>query len=100
MRLSQKEQQAICQAARQVFGPSSRVMVFGSRLDDQARGGDLDLLVECPQALDKPGLCIAHFAALIQMQIGLRKIDVLTVSPDHGLTPVHQIALQDGQWLS
>jgi predicted nucleotidyltransferase len=48
MRLSPQQQTAIVHCVRQQFGADARVMVFGSRLDDTARGGDVDLLVESP----------------------------------------------------
>lgn len=46
MRLSPEQQATIVHCARQQFGADARVLVFGSRLDDTARGGDVDLLVE------------------------------------------------------
>jgi predicted nucleotidyltransferase len=46
MRLSPDQQATIVHCARQQFGAGARVLVFGSRLDDAARGGDVDLLVE------------------------------------------------------
>jgi predicted nucleotidyltransferase len=47
MRLSPEQTQVILRGVRQHFGSNARVMLFGSRLDDAARGGDVDLLVEC-----------------------------------------------------
>lgn len=47
MRLSPDQTQVILCCVRQHFGDTARVMLFGSRLDDAARGGDVDLLVEC-----------------------------------------------------
>lgn len=46
MRLSDDEIRAIEQAAKEAFPPGTGIYLFGSRLDDQARGGDIDLLVE------------------------------------------------------
>ena len=46
MRLTQLQQTAICQAVALAIGPGARVWLFGSRRDDSARGGDLDLLIE------------------------------------------------------
>ena len=46
MRLSPAQARVIVQCVRQQFGADARVMLFGSRLDDTARGGDVDLLVE------------------------------------------------------
>jgi predicted nucleotidyltransferase len=50
MRLSSDQTQVILRCVRQHFGDKARVMLFGSRLDDAVRGGDVDLLVECEHA--------------------------------------------------
>lgn len=46
MRLSPIQTRLIVHCVRQQFGANARVLLFGSRLDDAARGGDVDLLVE------------------------------------------------------
>ncbi len=43
MRLTPRQQQIIREAARDVFGTEARVWLFGSRVDDSRRGGDIDL---------------------------------------------------------
>lgn len=42
MRLTEQQAQAIHTLAIQLAGEQSRVWLFGSRLDDEARGGDLN----------------------------------------------------------
>lgn len=59
MRLTDYQTQVIRQLARQVAGSKSRVRVFGSRLDDTAHGGDLDLMLELPEPVDNPALMAA-----------------------------------------
>ena len=51
MRLQPKEVDAITQAAREAFTPGTVVLLFGSRVDDSQRGGDIDLLVEIPESI-------------------------------------------------
>ena len=46
------EKAGIGWAAREVLPHGSRVLLFGSRTDDSRRGGDIDLLVEPPVAVD------------------------------------------------
>lgn len=46
MRLSADQVTAIKTAAREAFGPDAIVRLFGSRVDDGRRGGDIDLHVE------------------------------------------------------
>lgn len=46
MRVTEKERQVLHDEARKAFGADSKVFLFGSRVDDARRGGDIDLLVE------------------------------------------------------
>ena len=48
MRLTLQERSAIAEAARATLAAGTQVSLFGSRTDDQARGGDIDPLVETP----------------------------------------------------
>ena len=45
MRLQSKEIQTIIQIAKDIYGETVQVYLFGSRLNDEKRGGDIDLLV-------------------------------------------------------
>lgn len=46
MRLSTQQIQTVKAAVARHFGPGARVWLFGSRLDDAARGGDYDFYLE------------------------------------------------------
>ena len=46
MRLTDQEVQAIKAAAREAFGETVVVRLFGSRVYDHLKGGDIDLLLE------------------------------------------------------
>ena len=46
MRITPMQLQAIQQQIHQYFGDSATVWLFGSRLDDTQKGGDVDLYVE------------------------------------------------------
>lgn len=52
MRLKPYEIAAIKAAANDVFGPGVVVRLFGSRVRDDLRGGDIDLLIEVDQGQD------------------------------------------------
>ena len=45
MRLTQTQIKIIKQVASEVFGPTVRIFLFGSRTDHQQRGGDIDLYI-------------------------------------------------------
>ena len=83
MRLTPEEVTAITEAIHQSFGQQARVWLFGSRVDDNKKGGDIDLLVEppsgCGELLDKKLQALAK----IQMKLGEQKIDLVIASnPD------------------
>ena len=46
MRLIALQTKAICETAQACFGLDVRVWLFGSRVDDLAKGGDIDLYIE------------------------------------------------------
>jgi len=46
MRISQNEMQAAVRVVRKHLGAASAVWLFGSRVDDAQKGGDIDLYVE------------------------------------------------------
>ena len=95
MRLTPDEASAISSAARDVFGPAAVVRLFGSRVDDAKRGGDIDLIVEVPEGRERfEDECA--FARAIEDRIGERRVDVLLVSPGRPLQPIEKIAYRDG----
>ena len=46
MRLTPSQIHAITETVSRLTGGTAEVFLFGSRLDDRARGGDIDLLIE------------------------------------------------------
>lgn len=99
MRLTESQIEAIRQLAHQVVGQSARVRVFGSRLDDAARGGDLDLMLELNEPVDNPALIAARMSALVSRVMHGRKVDVLLSAPNLMRLPIHDIAYTEGQLL-
>lgn len=77
MRLSEQQRTEIVSAVRQAFGSDSRVWLFGSRIDDTARGGDIDLYVESAIS-DAEQVVEARLGVLARLhrQLGERKIDM------------------------
>ena len=99
MRLTDYQAQAIRQLARQVGGNQSRVRIFGSRLDDTAHGGDLDLMLELPEPVNNPALMAAQMSALVSRVMFGRKVDVLLSAPNLMRLPIHDIAFKEGRLL-
>jgi len=99
MRLNAHQIQAILHLAHQVAGNQARVSVFGSRLDDTAHGGDLDLMLEIPEPVGNPALMAAQMSAQVSRAMHGRKVDVLLSAPNLMRLPIHDIAFKEGQLL-
>lgn len=99
MRLTEHQIRLIRQFAQQVAGSRSRVRVFGSRLDDSARGGDIDLLLELPEPVDNPALMAAQMCARVSRAMHGRKVDVLISAPNLMRLPIHDVAFSEGELL-
>ena len=80
----------------QVFGNGASVWLFGSRVDDAAKGGDVDLLVKLESSTSEKVLLAGRFNAMLQMKLGMQKFDVLVIDPSTKLKPIHKQALDKG----
>lgn len=101
MRLTPQQIDTIKAAVYAVLGADVRVSLFGSRLDDSRKGGDIDLYIDgsvmtLAEQLD------AKLQLLVQLkrQLGDQKIDIV-FAPAAGQTPwpIHQSAMQQAQRL-
>lgn len=92
MRLTPFEREQITAAARRHFGTGVRVVLFGSRVDDEARGGDIDLMIETPQPLDGELERKAKFLMDLWQHIGEQRIDVVFRTPAKADQDIHRIA--------
>jgi predicted nucleotidyltransferase len=96
MRISEQQAQIIHQIVQEATGGQATVRLFGSRLDDAARGGDLDLLVELPTAVDHPAALTARLSARISRFMDGRSVDILLLAPNLRRLPIHDVALREG----
>ena len=81
MRLNDFQIKKIKEAVVSSFGGNSSVYLFGSRTDDNKKGGDIDLLVVTPiKGTDLEWRKVEALAS-IQLDIGDQKIDMLTTDP-------------------
>lgn len=79
MRLSDREITAIKAVTNLVFGKNATVTLFGSRIEDGKRGGDIDLLIKCNKTISRDGLYQMKLKFLVELKkrIGDQKIDVI-----------------------
>ncbi len=92
MRLSSYEIQSIKETFLEIF-KSGSIYLFGSRIDDNQKGGDIDLYIQ----IDKKNNILEKkikFLAKLKERIGDQKIDVI-ISKDIS-SPIEQEALTKG----
>ena len=99
MRLEAQHIAAIKRLAAEQFGAAARVRLFGSRVDDAARGGDVDLLVELDSPVDRPAWAAAGLSSLVSRLMQGRWVDVVMLAPNLMRLPIHDVALRDGMLL-
>ena len=95
MRLTPHEVAAIKAAARLTFGPDAVVRLFGSRVDDRLRGGDIDLHVETPVPVDVWAVKDAFLDRLFA-RIDEQRVDLLLTARGAEPTLFERIAYRDG----
>lgn len=96
MRLTPEQIHAIRLGVAQLAGQDARVWLFGSRVHDQERGGDVDLLLELDVPVSEPAQLAARLSARVSRAMHGRKVDVVVKAPNLVHLPIHSIALQEG----
>lgn len=96
MRLDSNARKIVEHEVAELVGADSIVRLFGSRVDDEQRGGDIDLLIASPKTLDNRVQTECRLAARLYFKLGGRKVDVLIKDPNTLVGPVHRQALRQG----
>ena len=76
MRLSKDEQHKIKQAFSEVF-EHGRIYLFGSRVDDSQKGGDIDLYLDLEKNFEDVRYRKNSFLIKLDDYLGEQKIDVI-----------------------
>ncbi len=89
MRLTKQQTHTIIQTVCRLAGMGAVVHLFGSRLNDQAKGGDIDLLIESDSPLSL--IQRATIKMELELQLGL-SVDIVSKSRGAVATPFQIIA--------
>ncbi len=98
MRLTPQEIQVIKSTVKKVMGRQARVWLFGSRVDDNKRGGDIDLFIEADlqNPLDRVQKKSQLWAKL-QQRLGEQRIDIiLAAAKIEDERRIEQVAKESG----
>jgi len=93
MRLSLFEISTIQHNAQNIFGNEVKVYLFGSRVDDNKKGGDIDLYL-VPENTDNLYEKKIKFLSALDMTLGEQKIDVV-IAKDK-TRPIEKEAIEKG----
>jgi len=96
MRLTTEQIEVIRRSVTELAGQDAQVSLFGSRTDDAARGGDIDLFVEVPHPVENATWLSSSIAGRISLRLGGQKVDVLLSAPNLEQFPIHDIARSEG----
>ena len=96
MRLSKYQLDVIKYAVKDAFGEDAALFLFGSRVDDQARGGDVDLFIETSLGKHKAYQAELKLFTCLQKQLGEQKIDIVVQAEGSLPLPVYQEARRTG----
>jgi len=97
MRLSEEQCSAIKKVVQEALGMKAHVWLFGSRVDDGKRGGDIDLYVETEKACELRDKI--QLMTKIQLAIGMRKVDLIINSAGSAHKAIYSTAKLEGMRL-
>ncbi|NPA52249.1 MAG: nucleotidyltransferase domain-containing protein [Aquificae bacterium] len=78
IRLTKEELKAIKDIAKQIFGDDIRIWIFGSRVNPEFKGGDIDIYIEI-RNYEKSNIFEKKVKYLVNLEdkIGEQKIDLI-----------------------
>jgi len=97
IRLTADEVDAIKESFKAIFPKSDKLWIFGSRVDMNAKGGDIDLYIEC--ASKDAGEIVRmerEFAYQLEVKLGEQKIDIVINMVSDFHLPIYDVARRDG----
>ncbi len=94
MRITDIEKEKIIQYAKQYFAADAKLYLFGSRVDDKKKGGDIDLFLESTIDIDMQQQI--EFLKQLYLHVTFRKIDLVIKSPSKKDRPIYHTAKKEG----
>ncbi len=99
MRISEEQKQIILKGVIDFFGVNADVWLFGSRVDDAKKGGDIDLYIET-DLIEGTFRAKLDLLGFLENFFGEQKIDILVRSRFRPMTAMSEIAKDTGILLS
>jgi predicted nucleotidyltransferase len=96
MRLSPQQIHLIKQTVNRILAAPTEIWLFGSRVDNQQRGGDIDLFIETASILANRAETICQLYANLLIALGDCKIDILLKDQNTPPAAIFEIAKRTG----
>jgi predicted nucleotidyltransferase len=96
MRLRQTDITQLRQAVTAIAPDAVAIRLFGSRLDDNAKGGDIDLMIDFNQPIERPALLCSRLAVSISLAMQGCAVDVILRAPNLLKSAIHKLAEREG----
>lgn len=96
MRLTQAEIDLLNKTIYSLAPEATGVRLFGSRLDDSAKGGDIDLMIDFTQPVERPALLSTRLAVALSRAMQGRSVDVVLRAPNLLESAIHKVAEREG----
>ena len=92
MRITEQEKNVIIDAVKN-SDPNAQIWLFGSRVDDSKKGGDIGIMI-LSEKIDKDVMQKIQLRRFICDRIGGQKIDIVTTNS--GKEAIFRLAVEDG----
>ena len=97
MRLTEKERKAITDYFKKNFSKEDHLWLFGSRVHDEKKGGDIDLYIETKLTAQEAVRGELTFVSDLWRAIGEQRIDiVLNLKHSKTQLPIYSVARTQG----
>lgn len=96
MRLIDTQKMVIREEVQRHFGENARPLLFGSRVRDDARGGDIDLYIEAEGGPQETLERELKLHVVLQRRLGEQRIDIVVHRVGSPLRPIDREAQATG----
>lgn len=96
MRLTEQQIQLVKKAVDSILNAPNNIWLFGSRVDDEKRGGDIDLFIETQSLCSNRAETICRLYGELITMLGEQKIDILLKDKNTDEAPIFEIARHNG----
>jgi len=96
MRITEQQAKIIVEKTAEVLPDTKHILLFGSRVDDLLKGGDIDIYIETNSDIESPADVTSIITKKLNIALNEEKVCVLLFAPNVYELPIHRIAKETG----